>query len=202
MMKAKRAFLAISIAALVLTIIPISQKAYYVAAAIVVGVLIIGYREIWSLVRTKRMPPVDERVKENVNKSIRNGFIFFVMASIFLMLGLSMNVDLDLDTIHLLGGLFLSSGAIYLLSYVFYDRSEPKLSEKALKMLKVFLILAGISLAVFIISVFLHNIISGLLNVEEPVFFIIAVIISPLAFAAGIIGSLVIFIKGLAGKAN
>ena len=201
-MKTKKAFLAISIAALVLTIILISQKAYYVAVAIVVGILIMGYREVWALIRTRRMPPVDERVKENVNKSIRNGFIFFVMASIFLMLVLSINVNLDLDTIHLLGGLFLSSGAIYLLSYVFYDRSEPKLSEKALKMLKVFLILAGISLAVFIISVFLHNIISGLLNVEEPVFFIIAVIISPLAFAAGIIGSLVIFIKGLAGKAN
>jgi len=200
-MKTKRVFLAISIAALVLTIILISLEAYYVAVAIVAGVLIMGYREVWSLLRTRKMPPVDERVRENVNKSIRNGFIFFVIASVFLMLALSINVNMEIDTIHLLGGLFLSSGAAYLLTYVFYDRAEPKLSLKALKMLKMFLMLAGIAVAVFILAAFLHNILSGLLDVEEPVFFIIAVIISPLAFATGIIGSLAIFIKGLAGKA-
>ena len=64
-------------------------------------------------------------------------------------------------------------------------------------MLKTFLLVAGISLGAFIISVFLHNALSGLFGVEEPVFFIIAVIISPLAFAVGLIGSLVFFVKGL-----
>lgn len=76
-------------------------------------------------------------------------------------------------------------------------------------MLRIFMLIAGISLAVGIISVFMHNAVYGLfiywfgedfwerIGVEdEPVFFIIA-LLSVVAFAVGIIGSLVIFIKGL-----
>ena len=61
--------------------------------------------------------------------------------------------------------------------------------------LKKFLILTGSSIAVFFISVFLHNIISGLLGAEEPFFFVIAVFICPIAFLIGMIGSIVLFIK-------
>jgi len=68
-------------------------------------------------------------------------------------------------------------------------------------MLKIFLMVAGISLGAFIISVFLHNALSALFDIEEPVFFTIAVFISPLAFVVGLIGSLVIFIKSLFSKA-
>ena len=76
-------------------------------------------------------------------------------------------------------------------------------------MLRIFMLVAGISLAVGIVSVFLHNAIYGLFIYwfgedfwersgvgDEPVFFIIA-LLSVAAFAVGIIGSLVIFIKGL-----
>ena len=104
------------------------------------------------------------------------------------------------DTAHVLGGLFVSAGMVYLLSYLFYDRVEVRLDERRLKMLKTFLLIAGMSLGAFIISVFLHNAISGLLGIEEPVFFSIAVIVAPLAFAVGLIGSLVIFIMRLFSK--
>ena len=60
-------------------------------------------------------------------------------------------------------------------------------------MLKIFLIVAGSSVAVFILSVFLHNMISEFFEIEEPVFFVIATIIAPLGFVIGLIGSLVIF---------
>lgn len=147
------------------------------------------------------MPPVDERIRENLGKSVRNGFIFFAVASAFLMLPFSVLLIERPDTVHVLGGLFLSGGAVYLLSYLFYDRVEPRLSEKGLKMMKIFLLVAGISLATFIISVFLHNAIGGLFSIEEPVFFFIAVFIAPLMLTVGIIGSLAIFVKGLFGKA-
>jgi len=196
-MKKKRAFLAVCITALVLTIVLISLRAYYVLVAIIAGTLLIGYRELWSLIRLRKLPPVDERVMENTSKSIRNGFIFFAIASVFLMLLFSININLNPDTIHLIGALFISAGAVYALSYLFYDRAEPKLGERGLRMLKTFLMVAGISVAVFILSAFLHNIVSGLVGTEEPVFFIIATILAPLAFAVGIIGSLVIFVKGL-----
>jgi len=213
-MKAKRLFLAIFITALILTIALISLKAYYVAIALVVGTLLIGYRELWSLIRRRKLPPIDERVRENTGKSIRNGFIFFALATAFLMLPFSVRLIEGPDTVHVLGGLFISAGAVYLLSYLFYDRVEPELGERGLKRLKIFLLIAGISLGAFIISVFLHNAIYGLFILwfgedfwdriglgDEPVFFFIA-LLSVVAFAVGIIGSLVIFIRGLFSKTS
>jgi len=201
-MKTKGMILSILITALVVTIVLISIRAYYVAVALVIGILLIGYRELWSLLTTRKLPPFDERVRENVGKSVRNGFIFLVFALAFLMLPFSTIFVTKPDTAHVLGGLLLSGGAIYLLSYIFYDRVESKLGERGLKMLKIFLMTAGISVAVFILSVFLHNALSGLFGVEEPVFFSISVFIAPLGFAVGLIGSLVIFIQGLVVKAS
>lgn len=211
-MKTKRVFLVVFITALIVTVILISLKAYYVAIAIVVGTLLMGHRELWSLLRKRKLPPIDERVRENTSKSIRNGFIFFAIATAFLMLPFSVKLVEAPDTVHVLGGLFISAGAVYLLSYLFYDRVKPKLEARGLKMLKTFLLVAGISLAAFIISVFLHNAIYGLFIHflgadfwdrvglgDEPVFFFIA-LISALSFAVGIVGSLVLFIKGLFGK--
>jgi len=201
MMKTKRIILAVCITALVLTIVLISLRAYYVAVALIAGILIMGHRELWSLIRRRKLPPIDERVRENTSKSIRNGFIFFAVAIALLMLPFSTLLIETPDTVHVLGGLFVSAGMVYLLSYLFYDRVEPKLDERGLKMMKTFLLVTGISLGAFIISVFLHNAIGGLFEVEEPVFFFIAVFIAPLTLAVGLIGSLVIFVKGLFSKA-
>jgi hypothetical protein len=166
------------------------------------------------LIRRKKLPPIDERVRENSTKSIRNGFIFFAVATAFLMLPFSVRLIEAPDTVHVLAGIFLSGGIVYLLSYLFYDRVEPRLGERGLRMLKTFLLVAGISLAAFIVSVFLHNAIYALFILlfgddfwdrtgvtDEPVFFFIA-LLSVVAFAVGLIGSLVIFIKGLFSKAS
>jgi len=213
-MKTKRLFVAVFTTALIVTIILISLRAYYVAVALVIGTLIIGYREIWSLIRRRKLPPVDERVRENTSKSIRNGFIFLILALAFLMLPFSVRLIEAPDTVHILGGLFLSGGAVYLLSYLFYDRVEPNLGERGLRRLKTFLLITGISLAAFIISVFLHNVIYGLfihflgadfwerIGIgDEPVFFFIA-LLSVVTFVVGLIGSLVIFIKGLFSRTS
>jgi len=211
-MKTKRLFWVVSITALIVAIILISLEAYYVALALIAGTLIIGHRELWSLIRRRKPPPIDERVRENTCKSVRNGFIFLVITLAFLMLPFSVRIIETPNTVHVLGGLFLSGGTVYLLSYLFYDRVGPRLSERGLRMLRIFLLVAGISLGAFIISVFLHNAIYGLFILwfgedfwnrigigDEPVFFFIA-LLSIVAFAVGIIGSLVIFIKGLFSK--
>ena len=213
-MRTRRALLVVSIVALIVAITLISIRAYYVAVALLVGTLLIGYREIWSLIRRKKLPPIDERVRENTSKSIRNGFIFLVITLAFLMLPFSVRLIEAPETVHVLGGLFLSGGAVYLLSYLFYDQVEPNLGERGLKRLKTFLLITGISLAAFIISVFLHNAIYGLFIyffgadfwdrigiTDEPVFFIIA-LLAVVAFVVGLIGSLVIFIKGLFSKTS
>lgn len=201
-MKMKRAVLAVFIIALVLIITLVSLKEYYVAIAVAVGALLIGRRELWHLMRKRRLPPFDERVRENMGKSSRNGFIFFAIASASLMLCFSINLTyvVNLNPVHVMSGLFLAGGLVYLLSYVFYDRAEPKLDETELRRLRTLLQVAGIAAGAGISSVILHNAVSALLGLEEPVFFIIAVILSPGAIAVGLIGSLVIFIKGLVRK--
>jgi hypothetical protein len=73
---------------------------------------------------------------------------------------------------------------------------------RLLKLLKTFLLIIGLSIGTFIVGVFLHNALSALFGIEEPVFFIIAVILSPAALAAGIIGSLVLVIIGLARRSS
>jgi hypothetical protein len=196
-MKIRTVLLAISISALIVSIVLISVKAYYVAIALIAGVLLFGHRELWFLLKNRSLPPFDERIHDNIAKAVRNAFIFTIIALAFLMLPFTVFIISSSDTANILGGLFVSSGAVYVLSYLFYDRIEPKLAKRELKMLKIFMITAGISLATFILGVFLHNALSALFKVEEPVFFIISVFIAPLGFAVGIIGSLVIFIYGL-----
>ncbi|MFC2040984.1 hypothetical protein ACFLTY_01520 [Chloroflexota bacterium] len=213
-MKTKRLFLSIFITALILTIVLISVKAYYVAVALIAGTLIMAHRELWSLIRKRKLPPVDERVRENTGKAVRNSFIFLIGALAFLMLPFSVRLIETPETVHVLGGLFVSAGVVYLLSYLFYDRAGPKFDERGLKTLKRFLLVAGISLGAFIISVFLHNAVYGLFMLwfgadfwertgvgDEPVFFF-AALLSVVAFVVGIIGSLVVFIKGLFSKAS
>lgn len=197
---AKKLLWTVLIITLVVTILLIAVEQYYVAVALFLGIIIMWHREIWSLLTRKQMPPADERVRENTSKAIRNGFIYFAVVTAVLMMPFGEIVTDKLDTPHVLGALFLSSGLVYMLSYLFYDRAGPEISEKRLKLLKTFLILAALSLPVFIIGVFMHNALSALFDVEEPVFFVIAVIIAPLVLAIGLIGSLVLVVMGLVNR--
>ena len=78
---------------------------------------------------------------------------------------------------------------------IFHDQMEPKLAESRLKRLKVFLLVAGISLAVGIVGVIVYNLLYGLNEIEEPVSFVIA-LVGLWAFFIATFGGLVIFLKG------
>jgi len=67
-------------------------------------------------------------------------------------------------------------------------------------MLKTFLIVAGASVVAFVVSALLHNALSALLHIEEPVFFLIAVLVAPLGFLVGVLGSAFLFLKGLISR--
>lgn len=195
-MKTKTVFLTFSITALIMTIILLILEVYYAAGAIIIGALIIGHREIWSLIRKGKLPPIDERVRENTNKSIRNSFIFFGIVSILTVLSYIKDPNLmQPDLEYFLGGLLLSVGIVYVLSYLFYDRVEINLDRKGLKIIRIFSLVAGISLIVFIINtLFLNTIAPGL---EFLALHIILLCVSSFAFAVGIIIIMIIFIKGL-----
>lgn len=196
----KKLFWTVLIITLVITVLLIAVEQYYVAIALFLGIIIMWHREIWSLITRRRMPPVDERVKENTNRAIRNGFIYFAVATAFLMMPFGEVVTDRLDTSHTLGALFLSSGLVYMLSYIFYDRAGLEMPPERMKLLKKFLIVSVMSLPLFLIGVFMHSALSALFNCEEPVFFVIAVIVAPLVLVVGLLGSLVLFFMGLFGR--
>ena len=62
-------------------------------------------------------------------------------------------------------------------------------------MLKGFLLLTGASPVAMLVFGILHNVIGGLAHFEEPVCFVIAVIVCPIAFLVGAIGSIVLRVK-------
>ncbi|MCK5434294.1 MAG: hypothetical protein KAI42_03295 [Dehalococcoidales bacterium] len=61
--------------------------------------------------------------------------------------------------------------------------------------LKKFLLLTGASAVGLPVFVLLHNVVSGLFNIEEPVFFIMATLVCPIGFLVGAVGSVVLAIK-------
>lgn len=197
---AKKLFWTVLIVTLVITVLLIAVEQYYVAIALFLGIIIMWHREIWSLLARRRMPPVDERVRENTNRAIRNGFIYFAVATAFLMMPFGEVVTDRLDTSHTLGALFLSSGLVYMLSYLFYDRAGLEMPPERTKLLKKFLVVSVISLPIFLVGTFMHNALYALFNFEEPVFFVIAVIVAPLVLIVGLLGSLVLFFMGLFGR--
>ena len=89
-------------------------------------------------------------------------------------------------------GIFLILGTILIIL---------TLKNKIEGLLKEFLLLTGISAVGFFVFVLLHNLISGLLSmifnkgIDEPVFFLLAVIGCPIGFLVGSIGSLVLSVK-------
>ena len=78
---------------------------------------------------------------------------------------------------------------------IFHNQMEPKLAERRLKILRVFLRVSVISLAVGIVGVILHNVLYGLLEKEEAVSFFVA-LGGLFVFLIASFGSLVIFRKG------
>jgi hypothetical protein len=200
-MKMRKALLAATIIAVILMVALISIRQYYVAIALGVEVLLVFRREIWHLARYRRLPPFDERFQENVKRAARNSFIYMSVATVFLTLAYALNIDyvVDYGPLQVFSWLLVSSGLVYLLGYIFYDRVEPKLRPPELARFWNFLRIAGIAFGSGITSIFLHNVICRL-GVEEPVFFVIGVLLAPIAMGVGLVGGLVFFIKGLSRK--
>ncbi|MHB1415867.1 MAG: hypothetical protein ACYC1C_11490 [Chloroflexota bacterium] len=198
----QRVFVGLSICAGLFVTVFLLLLSYYVVIALLIAALMVGYREMWSLIRWRRLPPFDERVRENMTGALRNGFVFFVLASAFLTAFFGL-VSVPGSAIgYVVGGLLIAGTAAYALSYLYFDKVKTTSSERGLAALKGFLAVAGASIALFIVGVVLHNAISELLNFEEAVFFVLAVIVAPLAFIIGVLGSTVLFVKGLFSRAE
>lgn len=87
------------------------------------------------------------------------------------------------------------------------------LKQKVRGILRKFLILTGATSAGFFVSVLLHNFIYGLFIVlfgpgfweriglgDEPFFFLLAIVVCPIGFLIGVVGSVTLFIKRRRGR--
>ncbi len=195
-MKNKKTFWVFSLTALVIAIIFIALELYSLAAVIIIGALAAGHREMWSLIRYRKMPPIDERVNENTNKAIRNSFLFFIIISLGTTLLYVTDDPAQPAIEYFLSGLLLSVSIVYVTSYLFYDKIEANSGSKQLNLFRIFLLIAVISLLLFVVDAFfINNIIS--FTIHKTLLYM-----SLFTFALGIIGSLVIFIRGLFVRAS
>ncbi len=203
-MKNKKTFWVFSITALVIAIIFTALKFYSVAVVIIIGAIVAGHREIWSLIRYRKMPPNDERVKENIDKSIRNSFLAFIIISLITLLFYVVAEYARIDLEYFLVVLILLVELVYVISYLFYDKIEANLGKRDFKALKIFAVFEAASLVFFILTIFFPGmtfmIFPGIMGNELMSRIVDFVPIS--VFALGIIGSSVIFIKGLLVKAS
>jgi uncharacterized membrane-anchored protein len=164
--------------------------------------MLLGHRELWSLIRYRRLPVIDERVQHNLTSAMRLTGAFFFIASIVLILLLRFNVFKGTPTSLIISGLLVAVGIIYVIGYYYYDRVRPNLGERAMRWLKICLVAAGVSLSTIALGIVLHNLVSALFGIEEAFFFILALLVAPGILAICLLGSLVIFLKGFFGPAG
>jgi len=193
----KRLLIIIAFFGVLVALLLIAVKAYPVLIACAVGALVFWHRELWSLSRRRRLPVIDERVSGNLNRAMRNGLLFFGITALVLMLLLSLGMVDGVAPLTMVGIWFIAVMAVYLASYFYFEHAAPNLKSTETRLVSRGLVMMGIALAVAVISLLLHNAIYAVFDIEDAVFFILCVIVAPLAFvaAAGVV--LVLFVKGL-----
>jgi hypothetical protein len=124
-------------------------------------------------------------------------FAAFVVLT-FTSLGLPFNVGTVLKINYTIWAILWLLGLILLITAI---RSRIQ------RLLRAFLILTGASAFGLITSLVLHNVVYGLfmqwfgadfwnsIGGDEPVFFVLAVLICPVGYLVGIIGSLIVVLK-------
>lgn len=175
----------------------LSRENIYIVIALILGILLLWHREIWSLIRYRRLPVMDERVQYNLARALQVAGVFFFIISIVLILVMRFNVFHDEPAGLIISGQLVIVGLVYLIGYHYYDRVRPNLGKRTMRWLKICLITAGVSLSTVALAVVLHNMISALFGFEDAVFFILGLLVAPAVLVISLLGSLVIYIKGL-----
>lgn len=148
-----------------------------------------------------------KQTKEKVNKStFLLRAVFWALVGVFFVLAGEFFVPVVKELFR--GSLFLfllPSIVFFLLGIALLFLAVKRERQRTLKK---FLILTGASAAGFLVSIILHNFISGLFIRlfgpdfwdriglgDEPLFFIVGVFVCPLGFLVGGIGSILLFFK-------
>jgi len=186
-----------SVISLLALMLMLSRENLYVVIALAAGFLLLGHRELWSLVRYGRMPVIDERVQNNLTGAMRITGVFFFILSIVLILLFRFNVFKNTPKELIISGQLVIVGFVYVVSYYYYDRVQPYLAGRALRWLKICLITAGLCLSTIALAIVLHNMVSRWLGFEDAFFFVLGLLVAPSVLALSLLGCLAIYIKGL-----
>ncbi len=124
-------------------------------------------------------------------------FTFWALVGVFVVMVSTMLIPWLIPAlrVYVIPLAFISWVTFFLLGLALIVLIVKKKVEGLQGLLKKFLLLTGASAVGFLVFVLLHNAVYGLFGVEEPFFFILAVIVCPLGFLVGAVGSIVVFIK-------
>jgi len=139
---------------------------------------------------------------KDISLQIRNA-IFYVLVPIFAILGMALGRLIKLHFL-VIAVLAIAFGVLGLVIVVLTAKFREAIIQK------IFFILVGASATGIPICVILHNLVYGLFIAwfgksfwerhvpggDEPVFFILALLVCPALFLIGTVGSIVLLIKG------
>jgi len=151
------------------------------------------------------MEPEKKSIKVSNKFNLAIKVIFWLLVAFFIVIILFFLVPVANRSIDFL---FMAiPGIIFLLLGIALIILTAKSRLKGL--LKKFLLVTGAAPIGAVVSVILHNAFYGVFihffgadfwdrigTGDEPVFFILAIIVCPIAFLVGVVGSIVLFIKG------
>jgi peptidoglycan/LPS O-acetylase OafA/YrhL len=119
--------------------------------------------------------------------------IFWALVAFFVIIIGAMFIGVPLAGNFPLVNIFLPLITIFLILGVILLVLTVK--NKVESKLKKFLLLTGSSAAGLPVFVVLHNVVGGLLNLEEAVFFTLATVVCPLGFLVGAVGTIILDFK-------
>ena len=118
--------------------------------------------------------------------------LFWALVAIFIIiLGVVLALNLDLPLRDYGKYIFPAVLSVFLLLSI--ALLVVAIRERVRKILKVFLILTAASALGIAVGVMLENFLTG--TYSEGIFLVIGVIIAPIGFLVGLIGSIVLFVK-------
>ncbi|MFC1592794.1 hypothetical protein ACFL4C_02140 [Candidatus Omnitrophota bacterium] len=124
--------------------------------------------------------------------------VFWAMVGVFIIVVSMIAIPRPLWPLGFPPAIFLSAIVVFVLLGV--ALLFLTLKTKVGGILKKFLLLTGASAVGMPVSILLHNVVSGLFNIEEPVFFITALFVCPIGFLVGAVGTIVLGIKSKRAK--
>ena len=186
-----------------LQIIEDMAKIYFAAAALVISWMVASYRELWSLIRFFKLPPVDERTKDNVSRALINSLVVFslvMIVTIILYITLPLSfIRPELETY--LAVILACIGVVYALSYLYFDRIEADLTEGKTRILRYCVTIGLISLFILFLNAFYAHVIYP--DVDKWFgFHQISLYVSAIVFAISAIISLVMLFSSMFGRSH